>query len=179
MKKKSMSLCLVVALAAVTVVGGSLAYFTAADKEQNDFTVGNVAIELQEPNWNAENATDMFPGQTMPKDPQVKNTGKNPAFIRVKITNPAGVDVTYNNMSDKWVAKGEYYYYNQAVAPGATTEAVFQSFTLSTATENATEENAAQNIKVEAEAVQSQGAPFDDDTFTADAAATWFATCGK
>lgn len=179
MKKKIMSLCLVVALAAVTVVGGSLAYFTAEDNAQNDFTVGNVAIDLVEPKWDADNAKDMYPGQEVAKDPQVTNTGANPAYIRVKITNPEGVKVTYNKMSAKWVEKDGYYYYNQAVAPGATTEAVFQSFTLSTETENATAENKAQNIKVAAEAVQSQGAPFDDKTFTAEAAAAWFATCGK
>lgn len=174
MKKKIMSCCLAVALLVVAVAGGSLAYFTAADNAQNDFTVGNVAIELQEPNWDADNAVDMYPGETVEKDPQVKNIGANPAYIRVKVVNPENVTVAYNGMSEKWVEKGGYYYYNEAVASGATTEKVFKSFTLDTKTENGTD-LAAQSIKVSAEAVQSQGAPFD--TFDVDKAAAWFATC--
>lgn len=178
MKKKIMSLCLVVALAAVTVVGGSLAYFTANDAKTNDLTVGNAAIELQEPNWDADKATDMYPGETVVKDPQVKNTGKNPVYVRITVTDPEDVDVTYNELSEKWVKHTDgYYYYNEAVAPGATTEKLFKSFTLSTETENATAENAAQHILVSAEAVQSQGAPFE--AFTVEAAAAWFATCMK
>ena len=174
MKKKIISCSLAVALCVVTIAGGTLAYFTADDKAQNDFTVGNAAIELQEPSWDAEKADNLYPGQTVAKDPQVKNTGANPVYIRVKVENPADVTVAYNDLSSKWIAKDGYYYYNEAVAPDATTDKVFKSFTLSTDTENGTD-LAPQNIKVSAEAVQAQGAPFE--AFTADAAAAWFKTC--
>ena len=46
MKKKIVALCLVVALAATAIIGGTLAYFTDNDAKTNTFTVGNVKIQL-------------------------------------------------------------------------------------------------------------------------------------
>ena len=51
MKKKVLSLCLVAMLAITAVVGGTMAYFTDTDDATNEFTVGNVDIDLTEPNW--------------------------------------------------------------------------------------------------------------------------------
>ena len=48
MKKKLIAICLCVALAAVAVVGASLAYFTDTKSATNTFTVGNVSIDLIE-----------------------------------------------------------------------------------------------------------------------------------
>lgn len=48
MKKKIISLCLVVALAAVAVVGATLAYFTDTDDKTNTFTTTGVDIQLIE-----------------------------------------------------------------------------------------------------------------------------------
>ena len=48
MKKKVIAICLCVALAAVAVVGASLAYFTDTKSATNTFTVGNVEIKLIE-----------------------------------------------------------------------------------------------------------------------------------
>lgn len=48
MKKKIISLCLVVALGATAVIGGTLAYFTDTDKATNTFTTAKVDIALKE-----------------------------------------------------------------------------------------------------------------------------------
>lgn len=48
MKKKIVALCLCIALLAVAVVGGSLAYFTDTDEATNVFAVGNVQIVQNE-----------------------------------------------------------------------------------------------------------------------------------
>lgn len=56
MKKKIIALCLVVALAATAVIGGTLAYFTDTDAAKNTFTVGNVKINLLESTLHRENA---------------------------------------------------------------------------------------------------------------------------
>ena len=56
MKKKLVAISLVVAMLAVAVIGGSLAYFTDTDKEINTFTVGNVKIELLESQYHRVNA---------------------------------------------------------------------------------------------------------------------------
>lgn len=48
MKKKMLSLLLVVALAATAVIGGTLAYFTDTAEETNTIVVGDVSAELYE-----------------------------------------------------------------------------------------------------------------------------------
>ena len=45
MKKKILSMCLVVALLAIAIVGGTLAYFTDTDSDKNVFTTGNISID--------------------------------------------------------------------------------------------------------------------------------------
>jgi len=55
MKKKIMSLCLVVALGAIAVIGGTLAYFTDSDADVNVMTAGNVKIVQDEWQSNDDN----------------------------------------------------------------------------------------------------------------------------
>lgn len=55
MKKKILSIALVVAMVAV-IAAGSLAYFTDKDAAKNTFTVGNVHIKLLESSLHRENA---------------------------------------------------------------------------------------------------------------------------
>ena len=73
MKKKITAICLVVALAATAIVGGTLAYFTdTTDEVRNEFTVGNVAIDLDEPNWEYEgDKANLVPGTQIAKDPTI------------------------------------------------------------------------------------------------------------
>lgn len=103
MKKKVLSLCLVLALLALAVAGATLAYFTDTDDATNTFTVGNIEIDLIESNLHRENdnATDdmiktdaatyvedvenILPGQWIPKAPYVVNTGANDAYVRVRV----------------------------------------------------------------------------------------------
>ena len=54
MKKKLIAICLCVALAAVAVVGASLAYFTDTKSATNTFTVGNVKIDLIESRYHRQ-----------------------------------------------------------------------------------------------------------------------------
>ena len=56
MKKKLTAIFLCVALVAVAVIGGTLAYFTDTKSATNTFTVGNVKIELLESSLHRENA---------------------------------------------------------------------------------------------------------------------------
>lgn len=42
------------ALIAILAVGSAVAFFTDRDNKVNQFTVGNISIQLQEPNWNAD-----------------------------------------------------------------------------------------------------------------------------
>ena len=52
MKKKILALSMCIALAAIAIVGASLAYFTDTKTANNTFTMGNVKITLDETNVN-------------------------------------------------------------------------------------------------------------------------------
>ena len=85
MKKKIVSLCLCVALLAVAVIGGTLAYFTdTTEVKTNVFTVGDVEIKLDEPEW--EEPETVEPGIEYSKDPTVTNIGTSDAWVRINVT---------------------------------------------------------------------------------------------
>lgn len=76
MKKKLVTVCLVACMAVTAVAGGTLAYFTDAKDKTNTFTVGNVTIELTEPNWGKDQGEDytgkLVPGgEPIAKDPTI------------------------------------------------------------------------------------------------------------
>ena len=101
-KKKIVSLCLAAVLVVMAIAGATMAYFTDTKTADNTFTVGNVKIVLDEAlvdneghavtGEKAERVTGndygieaVYPGATLDKDPTVKNTGKNPAYIRATV----------------------------------------------------------------------------------------------
>lgn len=96
MKKKTILVAAIaVMLVAALVVGGTLAYFTDTKTADNTFTMGNVAITLDEKNANPDaptgsrvdgNTYNVYPGKTVDKDPTVHNTGRNAAYIRATVT---------------------------------------------------------------------------------------------
>lgn len=102
MKKKIFALVLCVALLAVAIVGGTLAYFTDTKAQTNTFTAGNVAIKLDEAvvesdaNGNLvakgnDRTTEaqtykLYPGMTVAKDPTITVTGTEDAYIGAIIT---------------------------------------------------------------------------------------------
>ena len=118
MKKKILALCLVVALAATAVIGGTLAYFTDTDEATNTFTVGGVKIDLIEQQGN-EDGTDLVAyvqedkllmpivgsaqGEKYPngqpkaanyvdKVVTVENEGKSAAYVRAYFAIPSALD---------------------------------------------------------------------------------------
>lgn len=96
MKKKIIALCLIVALAATAVIGGTLAYFTDTDEETNTFTLGNVKIDLQE-KFDKDNAV-LRPGSqkqnAIQKEVTIKNTGTENAYVWYKWYIPSVLDST-------------------------------------------------------------------------------------
>ena len=120
MKKKILTMCLVVALAATAVVGGTLAYFTDTEEEINVFTLGNVVIDLVEEQRNsggteleefaddkvllpivgsAQGEKEEVGGYNLPtaanwvdKIVTVDNEGTEDAYVRVLFAFPAKMD---------------------------------------------------------------------------------------
>lgn len=106
MKKKIIALCLVIALAATAVIGGTLAYFTdTTEAKVNEFTVGNVDIDLAEPTWKGD--ATLMPGTTYAKDPTITVAEKSQdayVFLKldmnkyVSLVNLMGVDAYKNRV---------------------------------------------------------------------------------
>ena len=195
MKKKILSLALIVAIVAILSIG-TLAYFTDSTEETvNTFTVGNVEIEIDEPSWKEPETVE--PGIAVDKDPLVKNTGKNDAWIRINVTlsdwaafSAAG---TAHGITDLTTVFGEFkdadwtlagtpvvdatadtitysYYYNTVVeADGGTTSALFTSVTVPAAFTSDEMEALGDDftITVTADAIQADGLETVEAAFAA------------
>ncbi len=102
MKKKSILLTLTAVVLAMAVgVGGTIAYFTSTTTEvQNTFTVGNVAIDLDEAKvtyaddvWTAgedrvktNTYENVYPGAELPKDPTIHVAADSQdAYVAMKV----------------------------------------------------------------------------------------------
>lgn len=92
MKKKIVSLCLVVALAATAVIGGTLAYFTDTDTETNVFTAGNIKIAIEEDFPEDELMPGAWNKNNLKKEVYVRNTGDNAAYMWIEVLIPAVLD---------------------------------------------------------------------------------------
>lgn len=94
MKKRKIAVWIgTVALVGAFSVGGAWAYFTDRQETENVLTMGSVKIKLEEPKYpgnDSQEVHNLYPGQRIPKDPQVTNTGENPAYIRQEIYIPIG-----------------------------------------------------------------------------------------
>ena len=124
MKKKILTICLIVALAATAIIGGTLAYFTDTDKATNTFTAGGVKIDLIEQQRNADHtALEDFEqnqvlmpivgsaqgekdelGQPVAKNyvdkiVTIKNTGKSAAYVRAYFAIPSDLDDGYETFN--------------------------------------------------------------------------------
>lgn len=91
-KKRFVAILLCVTLVALAAIGATFAYLTDTKTVDNTFTMGNVAIKLDEtdiknPNGDrvTSNEYNVYPGAVVTKDPIVHNTGKNAAYIRATV----------------------------------------------------------------------------------------------
>ena len=132
-KRKALLLTFCAVLLVVASVLGTIAYLTANDKVTNTFTVGQVAINLDEAKVNPDgtvvegadrvkaNSYKLLPGHTYTKDPTVTVLkGSESSYIKMTVTftmakeldtifAPDGAKLTsifkgYDG--DKWIAKG-------------------------------------------------------------------------
>ena len=122
MKKKLLAMCLVVALAATAVIGGTLAYFTDTDTETNTFTAGGVKIDLIEQQvgenglepfeqdqvlmpivGSAQGEKDQY-GQPVAENyidkiATIENKGKSDAYVRAYFAIPSALDDGYDTFN--------------------------------------------------------------------------------
>ena len=132
--KKILTVACAMALSAAIAVGGTLAYLTSQDQVVNTFTVGQVAIKLDEAKANPDgtlvdnadrvkaNSYKLLPGHTYAKDPMVTVLkGSESSYIKMTVTfsnaaeldaifaDKGGADMTsiFNGYeSSNWIYKG-------------------------------------------------------------------------
>lgn len=92
MKKKKVIATIAACAAAMTLmIGGTMAYLTDTETATNTFTVGKVTVDLLEPNYpgnGSDQTKDLVPGEEIPKDPTLKNTGKNASIVFSRVNIP-------------------------------------------------------------------------------------------
>lgn len=86
---KKKSIVVAIALVAILLIGGLLAYFTDTETATNVFTLGdNVEISLTE-TWAAEDGLGLHPGAVVTKAPSIKNDSTTtPAYVFAEIIVP-------------------------------------------------------------------------------------------
>lgn len=134
MKKKILAIVLCVAMLAIAIVGGTMAYFTDTHAQTNTFVAGNVGISLDEAKTKLDEdsnsktfgdliadgttrTTDtqkyhLFPGMTVTKDPTITvDKGSEDAYVAAIVTvtgdlhSLIGVE-GYNNLDITKLASG-------------------------------------------------------------------------
>ena len=196
MKKKTKALMLVLcAVLLVTAsVLGTMAYLTSTDKVVNTFTVGKVAITLDEAKVKEDgtpvagaarvtgNAYHLLPGHTYTKDPTVHvQANSEDSFIFVKVENgianyEAGTTIAAQIAANGWTALDgveNVYYKTYTKRAESTNLPVFGNFTIANHADAADSWNnfsAETKVTVTAYAVQQDG--------FASAAAAWGETFG-
>lgn len=155
----------VLVIAISSLAGGTLAYFTADSTAHNVITSGNVKITLQE--WANDDKTEPFkditgimPGMEVTKIAEVKNTGDNTAWVRVKIEKSFDFDGADPNLigvsinEDYWTLQDGWYYYTEKLAPEEVTKPIFTAVTFDETMGNAYQDKQA-TVDVYAQAVQT------------------------
>lgn len=178
LRKFLMLLASALLLVSVTV-GATVAYLTAQTQVvTNTFTVGNVALTLNESkvdlygvkDENAEpvmaNTYKLIPGHTYTKDPTVHIDGSSEnGWLFVKVVNgiaaieAEGNTTIANQMAANWAeidASKGIYAYKAVVTPGQNVT-VFNSFTLAGTADVASYKDA--SITIQAYLVQADGFP--------------------
>lgn len=178
-KKVLLTLCCAFALVAVTIVG-TVAYLTSQDTVTNTFTVGNVAITLDEAkvdtagayvtdenNRTDANSYHLLPGHTYIKDPIIHvASDSEDCWLFVKVENEiSAIEDSSNTIADQMAANGwtlvdgtTNIYARATTNQAGENVVVFENFKISGTADAAAYKDAKDaNITVTAYAVQADG----------------------
>ena len=175
MKKSILVGMLVFSLAALMVVGGTLAWFTSEAEVTNTFTAGTVEIEVVEDGAKGSIIENWNPGDTTDYDVSVKSLGSKQTYVRVKLEpvwydDDEEAEVDENNVEltlaedweDYWVLADGWYYYKNILGEDDETSLLLDEVHLKGEETDNKYQGLTLKIKVEAQAVQaSNDAIFD------------------
>ena len=187
-RSKTLLLALCAVLLVVGSVMGTMAYLTSQDAVTNTFTVGSVAITLDETDVNTAGVKDgetrvdantykLMPGHSYTKDPIVHvDEDSEDSWLFVKVENEIAAIEDATTIADQMTAKGwtpvadttNIYAYKEVVNAGDDIT-VFETFKIKGDVINLSSYEG-KTVKVTAYAVQADG--FET------AAAAWNATFG-
>lgn len=68
----------------VVICGGTYSYFSGKDHVVNQMDLSELDFVIEEPSWQDPD-TPVRPGDVLPKDPQIVNTGETDFVVRVKL----------------------------------------------------------------------------------------------
>lgn len=190
--KRKLSVVISLLLCMILAFGSTFAYLTDTTSKTNTVTIGKVEIDVVEELWSQlpdtngdgipDAAEHVIPSQTVTKDPSIKNTGNNDAYVYLSVEvpnrnitsfNPDGTKVNGGNptetdlfnyeINDGWMlissktesGKTVYTYgYEEKLAAGAETPTLFDSVTVVNTQESQGLEETIQNIVINGYAIQ-------------------------
>ena len=151
------------------MTNSTIAYFTTSAVARNVITAGTIQVDLVEKDaaGNAfQNPVNVVPGAEIEKVVTVENTGSNPCWVRIGVEKSVelaeGVSgeadlslISIDFNTDDWTEKDGWFYYNNALESGETTEALFTAVTFSEDMGNLYQSSVA-TVLVKTQVVQAQ-----------------------
>lgn len=191
--KRKISVVIALLMCMILAFGSTFAYLSATDNEINTVTIGKVEIDVVEDLWSQLPDTDgdgipdaaeaVIPNQSVTKDPSIKNTGNNEAYVYLSVEvpnknitsfNPDGTpanggaatdtDLFNYEINDGWTLIGSKteagktiytYGYEEKLAVGAETPTLFDKVTVVNTSEGQGFEETVQDIVINGYAIQS------------------------
>lgn len=174
MKKSILVGMLVFSLAALMVVGGTLAWFTSEAEVTNTFKAGTVEIEVLE-KGETEGITNWNPGDTTDYGVSVKSLGSKQTYVRVKLepvwydgdeeaeVNENNVELIFGeDLEENWVLADGWYYYKEILEQNQETSLLLDKVHLKGEETDNKYQGLTLKIKVEAQAVQASNDAYQD-----------------
>ena len=191
--KRKLSVVVALLMCMILAFGSTFAYLTDTTSKINTVTIGKVDIDVVEDLWsqlpdtNSDGIPDIaeavIPNQTVTKDPSIKNTGNNDAYVYLSVEVPnkyitsfnpdgtkvnggvaADTDLFSYEINNGWTLIGSKteagktiytYGYESPLAPGAETPTLFDSVTMVNTNEGQGLEETLQNVIINGYAIQS------------------------
>ena len=177
MKKKIGLMSIAIGLLAVSIIGGSIAYFRADSEAKNQITAGNLGVELQFNDDNLDNIVNnglvvsgAMPGDVFEYPLQAYNDGDFDQYVRITLTkywedgngqksfdaDASKIELDLNN--DEWIVDDSdvnneviYCYYKKPVSAKTTTSQVTDSIAIGDLTNEDRDLYMALQLKVDVE----------------------------
>lgn len=126
--KRSIMIAVIASILVVSVIGVSAYLRFVTLEKSNDFTTGDVKVELVGNNSTLDKDTN-----TIKVEPAVKNVGSTDIYVRMipVVSDESILGDDSISVDENWIWNGDgYYYYTKVLKPNETTETLFKDITL-------------------------------------------------